>query len=167
MIAPEDKLSVAVVPPAEFTTGFGVKLQLTPVGRVAGVQANARSSPGIPVPAAMDNGTLTVPPALSVMLDGTVTAGAGAIVTCVVTENGGLDREVAVIVTVAGSGGGLGAVNNPELVIVPALAVQLAGPVAVNWYIVPATNWLGGVVMDNGPTPAPPNATDSGEPIPV
>jgi hypothetical protein len=53
--------------------------------------------------------------------------GGEKIVTCVVAELEGLLCEVAVMVTVAGAGGGFGAVNSPALLIVPADAVQVTG----------------------------------------
>jgi hypothetical protein len=87
LIGVEARFSVTVVPPLAFTTGLGVNVQLIPVGSVAGVQANASSSPGTPVPALMDNGMLVVDPVPRVIPLGTVIAGAREIVTCDVTEN--------------------------------------------------------------------------------
>jgi hypothetical protein len=56
------------------------------VGNVAGEHANVIASPGMPVPGTIDIGTLTEPPAGSVIDEGTTIAGTGKIVTCVVTE---------------------------------------------------------------------------------
>ena len=75
---------------------------------------------------------------------------------CAVTKFWGLLVDVAVIVIFAGVGGGFGAVNNPELLIVPALAVQTTGAFAVNWNVVPATSWDALEVIDSVDDPAAP-----------
>jgi hypothetical protein len=66
------------------TTGLGVKKQLTPVGNVLGAHTNAIASPAMPVPALIDIGMLTAPPAGSVLVEGTTIAGAGTTVIWVV-----------------------------------------------------------------------------------
>ena len=115
-----------------FVTGFGLNEQLTPVGNVAGAQLNKSASPVIPVPAVTEIGMLADPPAGSVFCAGTTSNGGGNKVTCAVTELEGLLCEVAVIVTVGGTGEGFGAVNCPLLLIVPAVVVQFTGWFAVN-----------------------------------
>ena len=74
-----------MAPPA-LTTGLGVKKQLTPVGNVAGEHVNVIASPAMPVPALIDIGMLTEPPAGSVTVEGTTIAGAGTTVIWVVAK---------------------------------------------------------------------------------
>ena len=146
---------------------MGVNEQPIPVGKVAGAHARANDSPTMPVPATIEIGMVLEPPAGRVVLEGTVMAGGEAIAICSVTKICGFAINVAVIVTVAGEGGGFGAVKNPPAVIVPALAVHIAGALAVNWNVVPATSSVAVEVIARGPTPVPARLTVCGEPIPV
>lgn len=43
-------------------SGLGVEVHVTPLGRVAGVHPIKYCSPGIPVPAPIENGILSEPP---------------------------------------------------------------------------------------------------------
>ena len=67
--------SVPVIAPPS-VSGFGVEVHVTPVGRVAGVHPTEYCSPGIPVPAAIENGILSEPPwVIALLLEVKLTVG--------------------------------------------------------------------------------------------